>query len=142
MFTNQARALIQRLIAMSNANGLRFATWWHNSVAFRMSFEPEQLRRRLWYQDPARPNSDRIVLRTIANLGDFREVPLSAGGSYTAPFWLGVWHGDDDDALSREVLENLDAPLAKDAVFYAADYDVNHEFHANTWPEVSPLLVP
>lgn len=138
LFTRQVRGLAQRLISMSNANGLRFGTWWHNSVAFRMSFEPEQLRRRLWFQDPVQPNGERIVLRTVAHMLDSCEVPLCADGSYTAAFWLAVWSGDDP--ASEEIIDNLHAPLAKDAIFYATDYDVRHDFHANTWPEIGPLL--
>lgn len=140
LFTSQARALAQRLLSMSNQNGLHFGAWWHNSVAFRMAFAPEQLRRRLWFQDPAQPGGERIILRAVASTLEACEVPLCADGSYTATFWLGVWNGDDP--ASEAILNNLHAPLAKSAIFYAADYDVQHNFHVNTWPEIGPLPAP
>lgn len=141
LFTYQSRALIRRLIEMSNANGLQFGTWWHNAVAFRMSFEPERLRRRIWYRNPDAPEGPRVVLRTAAERIELREVPLSADGSCTTTFWIGVWHGDEDP-FTHEVLENLRGPVDNNLVLYAADYDELRDFHANTWPEVASLLDP
>jgi hypothetical protein len=142
LFTNQARALISRLILLSNANGFRFGSWWHNSVAFRAAYAPEKLRRRVWYQDPARLFGERLVLRGVAERGEMRVVPLCADGSYAVPFWLGVWRGDDDDPISQQIIDHLHTPLDKSAVFYAADYDMHRDFHANTWPEVGLLPAP
>ena len=141
LFTYQARGLVKRLIDMSNHNGFQFGTWWHNSVAFRMSFEPEQLRRRLWYRDPAAPNAGRVILRTVAEQFAEREVPLTADGAYTATFWLAIWRGDEDPA-TQDLLDNMTGPMGNHQVFYAADFDREHNFHANAWPEVARLLDP
>jgi len=83
----------------------------------------------------------RVVLRTAAERIELREVPLSADGSCTTTFWIGVWHGDEDP-FTHEVLENLRGPVDNHLVIYAADYDVQRGFHANTWPEVASLLDP
>lgn len=141
LFTYQARALIRRLIETSNANGFQFGNWWHNALAFRMSFEPERLRRRIWYCDPSAPDGARVVLRTAAERIEMREVPLSADGSSTTTFWIGVWHGDEDP-FTHDVLDHLRGPVDNNLVLYATDCNVQRNFHANTWPEVAPLLDP
>ena len=82
-----------------------------------------------------------MVLRLVAEQHAEREVPLSADGASSATFWLAIWRGDDDP-LTEEILDNMSGPVDNHQVFYAADYDRNHDFHVNTWPEVALLLDP
>lgn len=123
LFTVQMRRLVQRLTALSRANGLDFQAWWRAATSFSLPFEMKSLKRTQTYR--GRPIRIEPVLQPF---------PVRLNGRAPAPFTLTVLTPCDEAA--EQVFADLRRPGCAPDLVFAADYDSAGDFHVNAWPEV------
>lgn len=128
LFTPQMRALLRELHHLSELNGLNFSKWWYAASTFTLFFNQS-------------PNT--CILRhgtRFLNTAIFeRECHwIHIDAAMSVPYYLGIWQ--PLGAETHTVFEHLTGVAAPGEIFFAAEFDVHHEYHVNCWPEVAQLL--
>ena len=128
LFTPQMRALLRELHHLSDLSGLNFSKWWYAASTFTLFFK----------QSPST-----CILRhgtRFLNTAIFERerhwIPIAA--TMNVPYYLGIWQPLGME--TQAVFEHLTGFAAPGEIFFAADFDVHHEYHVNCWPEVAQLL--
>lgn len=123
-FTYQMRTLLHRIFELSEENDFKFAKWWSKSVTLDLDFKLNSLSR-----------IHRFGKRTIiTDAGPKYEANVPITQDHTAKYRLIVWDPMSEEA--KEVFDHLRTFPDSHTIFFAADYDKNHDFHINNWPEI------
>jgi hypothetical protein len=128
LFTIQMRMLICRLIEMAEQHGFEFTDWWLRATSFNLPYELKSMTRTLVY------GGQRIQVEAMRRI--VREVKV--GREYPVRYALSVLDPIGSDA--RRAFERICGSSESHTIFYAADYDENHDFHVNDWLEVKAVL--
>jgi hypothetical protein len=144
LFTVQMRALLTELHRLSEQNGAtHFERWWEQTVAFQLPWASEDLRREIKYWGvipiEERTEENYEVIRAWAAIR--YDVQIDSLCGQPVDYWLGIWEtppGSGDSAISVAELSGYVDDNSE--VFFAADFDVNHDFHVNSWPAIEAYL--
>jgi hypothetical protein len=125
-FTYQMRQLVCRIVALSEAQGLKFQGWWRRAVRLDLDYELKKLTRTIIYKSSN--------IQTDAHIVASPDIEIEQG--YTASYRLAVWNPIGTDALEA-YKDIISAPNSRE-IYFAADYQERsgQKFHVNEWPEV------
>ena len=123
-FTCQYRALIDKIVEVSNRHGFRFATWWYNTISLNLPYEGEAFDRTLHYKGKR--------IHTHSEIKDRHQERIRKGFDVT--YHYVVWYPASSD--SKAVFDHIARQEGSHDICYAADFDKAGSFHVNTWPDV------
>jgi hypothetical protein len=126
LFTLQMRRLCCRILNLAECHHHGLRKWWHQITAFLLPFNRESSARTL--------SVDGSHLRMEPRMSSSCTVELHPG--FPVRYHLVTWHQLHADGESTSTLR----PQPPQRVLFAADYDLNGDFHVNTWPEVASEL--
>lgn len=128
MFTVQARALHQAMMALSQDHDADVHKWWRPLTTFSLPYQNISVPRAVMV------NGSKVftVPRPINTVSV--KVP---GTDYPVNYTLVVW--DILATSNPEVAASLQSNT-RQQVYFACDYDSQHSFHVNSWPEVQRLM--
>ncbi len=119
LFTSQIRYLIRRLITLSEQQNFAFHEWWKLATSFSLPFEDEPLARLMWYQGQTIQVAVAPQMHRVIDVS--QEYPVG----YTLVAWQPL--GSEAQQAFTAIQHQKDSHL----LFYAADYDMNKDFHIN-----------
>jgi hypothetical protein len=122
------QALVCRLLQLSMQEKSIFHTWWGEVTSFKLPFHYRATvpPRTMLYRGQAGQE-----IRVVPVLTAQQEVQVQGR---TVRYRLVTLRARGQDAR-RAFAEVLHTP-GSDAVYFAANYDIRHDFHVNDWPEV------
>lgn len=126
LFTIQMRSLLCRLHQMSDENSYEFTRSWQSAYTFNLPYRRDPRSRKLLYNEQ--------VLNVISEYDP--EEPVNFSKGIEIPFMLGFWKPVEPESRTQLILEEIWASPNGSNVFFAADYDHDKTFHANSWPNV------
>jgi hypothetical protein len=128
MFTVQVRALHQAMVALSRDHDADVHRWWRPLTTFSLPYQNIGVPRAVMV------NGSKVftVPRPINTVSV--KVP---GIDYPVNYTLVVW--DILATSNPEVAADLQSNT-RQRVYFACDYDAQHSFHVNSWPEVQRLM--
>jgi transcriptional regulator with XRE-family HTH domain len=125
LFTPQMRALLRELHQLSYLSGLHFSKWWYSASSFNLYFEQSQSACILRH-------GTRYLHTSIIG---FEVHWVRIARTMSVPYFLGVWQ--PLGAETQVIFEHLNGLAAPCDVFFAAEFDANHLYHVNCWPDVA-----
>lgn len=143
LFAVQTRALLAELHRLSAENGITlFDRWWEQTVTFQLPWAFEDMRREIRYWGGL-PHEERTaenytIIRAWADARhDFTVESLCGRPMH---YWLSLWDTPPNGETPGISITELDGYADNRQIYFAADYDVDHNFHVNTWPDVWAYL--
>lgn len=124
LFTPQMRALLRELHNLSHLNDLYFSKWWYSATAFTIYFEQSESANILRY-------GERYLHASTLKLENHW---VQLAPAMSVPYSLGIWQPLGVE--TQVVFDHLTGLAPPDNVFFAAEYDADHRYHVNCWPEV------
>ncbi len=125
LFTPQMRALLRELHHLSYLNGLHFSKWWYSASCFTLQCEQNQSACILRH-------GARYLHTSIMEL-ECHWVHVDA--TMSVPYYLGIFQ--PLGAETQVVFDHLSGLAAPREIFFAAEFDADHRYHVNCWPDVA-----
>lgn len=136
LFTIQVRSLVDALHTLSQSSEYEFSKYWHSATTFSSRYPDDPRRRILRYTDATNIDTRLHVVSEYE-----MDIIAMDNSGHEATFMLGFWHPNEPVSQTQRLLEHIWNKPGANEVFFATDYDLNKNFHVNTWPEVQGRLM-